>query len=125
SIVLMLASRRMLDVGGAEAAMVAMGTELNLEMLREAGLWDDSLAAAGPDDLILAARGPDPEPAIRAGESALAERKAPAGAAADLPPRTVRSAARRLAAADLAVVSVPGEHAPWVCWDALQSDLNV
>ena len=125
SIVLMLASRRMLDVPGTEAAMVAMGTELNLEMLREAGLWDGSLATAGPDDLVLAARAGDPEAAIRAGEAALAERKAPAGTAEQLPPRTVRAAARGLAGANIAVVSVPGQHAPWACWDALLSDLNV
>ena len=39
SIVLMLASRRMLDVPGTEAAMAAMATPLNLELLKEAGLW--------------------------------------------------------------------------------------
>jgi FdrA protein len=125
SIVLMQASRRMLDVAGTEAAMVAMGTELNLEMLREAELWDDSLATAGADDLVLAARGGDPDAAIRAGLAALAERKAPAAGPQDRPPRTVRSAARRLPAANVAVVSVPGEHAPWACWDALAAGLNV
>jgi FdrA protein len=125
SIVLMQASRRMLDVAGAEAAMVAMGTELNLEMLREAGLWDDSLAGAGADDLVLAARGGDPEAAIRAGLAALAERKPPAAGTQELPARTVRGAARRLPGANVAVVSVPGQHAPWTCWDALAAGLNV
>jgi hypothetical protein len=42
-------------------------------MLKEAGLWDDPLADAGPDDLVLAARGRDPDAAIRAGLAALAE----------------------------------------------------
>jgi FdrA protein len=125
SIVLMQASRRMLDVVGTEAAMVAMGTELNLEMLREAGLFDDSLAGAGSDDLVLAARGLDPEAAIKAGLAALAERRVPSDGAEELPPRTVRGAARRLPGSNIAVVSVPGEHAPWACWDALTSGLNV
>lgn len=126
SIVLMLASRRMLEVAGVEAAMAAMGTDLNLEMLREAGLWGPELDGAAADDLVLTARGTDPEAAIRAAETALAER--PLVSAADAtrpPPRTVRTASGRLAGANLALVSVPGEHAPWVSWDALQAGLNV
>jgi FdrA protein len=124
SIVLMLASRRMLDVPGVEAAMAAMGTPLNLDLLREAGLWSPDLDPAGSDDLVLAARGEDPAAAIRAADQALAERivTQPAG---ELPARTVRQAAARLPGANLAVVSVPGEHAPWACWDALNQGLNV
>src|SRR5438874_9213812 len=94
-------------------------------MLREAGLFDASLAKAGPDDLVLAARGRDPEAAIRAGQAALEERKAPSGAAQELSVRTVRSAARRLPGANVALVSVPGPHAPWACWDALEQGLHV
>jgi len=124
SIVLMLASRRMLDVPGTEAAIAAMGTPLNLDLLHESGLWSRDLDPAGPDDLVLAARGDDPEAAIRAADRALAERLVtqPAG---ELPARTVRQAAARLPGANLAVVSVPGEHAPWACWDALNQGLNV
>ena len=126
SIVLMLASRQMLEVAGVEAAMAAMGTDLNLAMLRDAGLWDASLDGAGADDLVLAARGADPEAALRAAESALAARSgADVGGPAGPAPRTLRTATRLLEGANLAVVSVPGEHAPWVCWDALQSGLNV
>jgi FdrA protein len=124
SIVLMLASRRMLDAPGIEAAMAAMGTELNLEMLRDAGLWDASLEGAGADDLILAARGSDPDAALGAAEAALRERQVASGSV-ERPPRTVRNAARMLPGANVAVVSVPGEHAAWTAWDALQSGLNV
>jgi FdrA protein len=124
SIVLMVASARMASAPGVEAAMAAMGTQLNLGLLRESGLWSEAVARAGPDDLILAARGEDPEAAIAAGEAALRERAAPAESET-LPPRTVRTAAGRLNGGNLAVISVPGEHAPWVCWDALQQDLNV
>jgi FdrA protein len=124
SIVLMLASRRMADVAGVEAAMAAMATPLNLELLREAGLWDPSLDAADADDLVLAARAADPEAAIRAGDEALTERQE-GGDAVELPPRTIRTAAVALNGANLAVVSVPGAHAPWVCWDALAAGLNV
>jgi FdrA protein len=127
SIVLMAASARMLAVPGTEAATAAMATPLNLDLLRESGLWDDAaLFGAGPDDLVLAARGEDPEAAIQAGTAALAERPAAGSPSGEgPPPRTVRAAARRLAGANLAVVSVPGEHAAWACWDALRSGLHV
>lgn len=125
SIVLMVASARMASVPGVEAAMAAMATPLNLDMLRESGLWSDQLATAGPYDLVLAARGDDPEAAIRAADATLSE-QARVAESSDLPPaRTVRTAARRLPGANLAVVSVPGQHAPWVCWDALSQDLSV
>jgi FdrA protein len=126
SIVLMAASARMLAVPGTEAAMAAMATPLNLELLREGGLWEDAaLARAGPDDLVLAARGEDPAAAIRAGNAALAGRGAVARASSEKPPRTIRLAAKSLPGANLAVVSVPGEHAAWACWDALRAGLHV
>ena len=125
SIVLMVASARMSALPGVEAAMAAMATPLNLALLRETGLWTEELAAAGDTDLVLAARGAEAEAALRAGERALSDR-APAGAPGDLPaPRTVRTAARSLEGANVAVVSVPGEHAAWACWDALAAGLNV
>src|SRR5207247_4543867 len=94
--------------------------------MREGGLWDAVLERAGPDDLVLAARGRGAAAAIRAGDSALAERAAAAATAdAEPAPRTIRTAARRLPGANLAVVSVPGEHAAWACWDALRAGLNV
>lgn len=130
SIVLLLASRRMADQPGIDSAMAAMGTPLNLDLLRENALWAADLDSAGPDDLILAARGEDPETALRAGLEALAERPAPSAGGADeasasAPARTVRTATARLLGANLALIAVPGEHAAWAAWDALQSDLNV
>jgi FdrA protein len=125
SIVLMLASRRMLETPGVDAAMVAMATELNLDMIREAGLWSEELAQASANDVVMAARGDDPEAGIRAADSALTEHRPPPAAAAEAPPRSLRTAGRLLPEANLAMVSVPGEHAPWVAWDALQQGLHV
>ena len=126
SILLMLASARMASVEGVEAAMAAMATPSNLSVLREAGLWDSSLESCGLDDLVLAARGADPAAAIRAGQAALAQR-APVSTPIGPGPsaRSVRGAARRLPGANLAVISVPGEHAAWPCWDALNVGLSV
>jgi FdrA protein len=125
SIVLMVASARMLAVAGTEAAMAAMATPLNLDVIRDSGLWADAMAGAGPDDLVLAARGRDPEAAVDAADAALAERPVPGAPGQEPAPRTIRAAARRLAGANLAVISVPGEHAAWACWDALRAGLHV
>jgi FdrA protein len=125
SIVLMAASARMLAVEGTDAAMAAMATPLNLDVLRESGLWADTLRDAGAGDLVLAARGRHPETAVRAAEAALAERRPEPAAGPEPAPRTVRAAAGRLAGANLAVISVPGEHAAWACWDALGAGLHV
>ena len=125
SILLMVASARMAAAPGVEAAMAAMATELNLQVFRESGLWSTELETLPADTLVLAARGDDPAAAIAAGEAALTERSQPADGAGLAAPRTVRTAAGRLAGANLVEVSVPGEHAPWVCWDALAQGLNV
>ncbi len=129
SILLMSASSRMAAVPGTEAATACMATELNLQLLKEAGLWDSSLEGAGADELVLAARGAGAEAALRAGEAALSERPAISAAGAETakgaPPRTVRAAARGLPGANLAVVSVPGPNAAWLGWEALQAGLNV
>jgi FdrA protein len=126
SIVLMAASARMLAVPGTEAAMAAMATPFNLDLLREAGLWEaTALAGARPDDLVLAARGEDPAAAVAAGNAALAVRNPIARASSEVPARTIRVAAKSLSGANLAVVSVPGEHAAWACWDALRAGLHV
>lgn len=124
SVLLMLVSRRMADTEGVEAAMAAMATPLNLEMLREAGLWNAELTGAGADDLVLAARGRDPGAALAVARDLLTRRSS-AEAGDQPPPRTVRNAAARLPGANLAIISVPGPHAAWTCWDALRSGLNV
>jgi FdrA protein len=126
SIQLMVASARMASVPGIEAAMAAMATPLNLEMLRESGLWSPELAEASADDLVVAARGEQPEVAIAAADVVLTEQAAGGEGGLGLPPpQTLRNAVRRIPEANLAVVSVPGEHAAWVCWDALAQGLNV
>jgi FdrA protein len=124
SVVLMQISQRVSKTAGVDAAMVAMGTPLNLAILRETGLWSSELATATPEDLVIAIRGEGAETAIRAAEALLAERPEPSTEEV-WQPRTIASAVKGCPGANLAVVSVPGEHAAWACWDALRADLNV
>ncbi len=126
SVTLMQVTARAQAIGGVQAALVAMGTELNLELL--AGLGLRAPGKAGPNDLLIAIAADDRESlasALAVVDSALAERPADqAGGDAVQPPRTTMSAARR-AGPGLALISVPGQHAFAEAADALDAGCDV
>jgi len=130
SVSLMQASSRVSAAEGVEAALVAMGTPLNLDLL--AGLGFDAPGDAGPNDLVVALRTVDDgalDGARARVEAALDQISAghggaPGGFGAAPPPRTTASAATRTPA-DLALVSVPGPYAFVEAMDALESGLSV
>lgn len=128
SVTLMQVSQRVRTVPGVENALVGMGTELNLGLMRDGGF--DLPAEAGPNDLVVALRARD-EQALRAGADMLGavleemrERSRGTGSATEVPPRTVGSAARR-SGASIALISTPGEHAVLDALDALSAGLSV
>ena len=128
SVTLMQISRAVSLVDGVQAALVAMATELNLDLLDGMGF---PAPEAGPNDLIVAIRADDDEATQRAKaelEAALARSTAggsgSTGLGAPPPPRTTGSAARRTGAS-LSLVSVPGPHAFTEAMDALESGLSV
>lgn len=126
SVSLMQVSRRVGEVDGVSATLVAMATELNLDLLAGMGFTPP---AAGPNDLIVAIRA-DGDAAL---EAALAELEAALAATSGgatsegfgdaPPPRTVRDAAAF--GGDLALISTPGEHAFVEALDALRAGLHV
>src|SRR4029077_668875 len=93
---------------GVARAACFMATPANLAGARDLGLWDEALASAGPDDLVIAVAGDDP-----AAGAAAAARALDAGHAWGAGEAGARRAPRSLVhvAADLAIVSVPGEYA--------------
>lgn len=145
SVALMQAGARVRQTAGVEAALVAMGTELNLSLLAEQGFAVPR--QAGPNDLIVAIRARDEE-SLAAALAALADvvpgsrlptghtgsagpaptsGAAPITGAAPAPgaaPRTV-SAAVRAAGPGLALISVPGQHAFTEAIDALDAGCDV
>ncbi|MEV0592314.1 FdrA family protein [Nonomuraea cavernae] len=121
SVALMRVSRALTELPGTEVAIVAMATELNLALARDLRF---DLPAAGPADLLVAIRGHDVEAAARELDRQLvALSSSRPQAAADQPPLTTRSAARR--PADVVLVSVPGEHAFAEALDAVHAGLPV
>jgi FdrA protein len=128
SVSLMQVSRAVAGSAGVTAAQVAMATELNVDVLR--GMGFDVPAEAGPNDLVVALRADDAD-GLAAGLAAVAEALAglrgtgeTSSGDDEVTPRTLGSAAAR-SGANLAVVSVPGQHAVTEAFDAIGSGLSV
>ncbi len=129
SVTLMQVSRAVADVAGVEAAQVAMATSLNLETLR--GMGFDPPSGAGANDLLVAIRAGDDDALARGRaevDTALTRSSAGSpgggGLGAAPPARSIGAAARRTEA-NLALVSVPGQHAFTEAMDALEAGLHV
>jgi FdrA protein len=123
SVTLMLASRAVAEEPGVAAALVAMATELNLDLLRGLGFPPPQ---AGPNDLVIALDVNDAalRPALARVEAELTATGGGGGDLAGQPPRTVGSAVRR-SGADLVVVSTPGTYAALDAFDALEAGASV
>lgn len=126
SVRLMQASRALRHDPDVEDALVAMATVLNLELLEDMGFDRTAIADARPNDLVVAIRATSEDAAARAHRSLTsvlqAEAPPPAGMLAAPPAHVVGSAS---AGANLALISVPGEHAFVEAMDALDHDLHV
>lgn len=126
SVRLMQASRTLRQDPQVEEALVAMATPLNLELLQGMGFDPLGIGDAGPNDLVVAVRAADEDAATRAHDrlDAVLSNGTPreAGMSTEPVAHVVGSAA---AGANLALVSVPGEHAFVEAMDALAHGLHV
>src|SRR5260221_161299 len=119
SVTLMQVTAQAQAIPGVQAALVAMATDLNLGLLADLGLQPPD--RAGPNDMLVAVQADDGESlatALAAVDNALRSRPADQAGAAEQPPRTTFSAARR-AGTGLALISVPGQFAFIGAVDAL------
>ncbi|HEX2051677.1 MAG TPA: FdrA family protein [Actinomycetota bacterium] len=126
SVTLMLASRDAESQPGVDAAFAVAATPLNRELLARRGF--EVPEELGPDDLVVAVRSSSPDgeaAAVAAIEARLSARSDDAGAPADEPPRSLRSAVRRDPKLSVAFVSVPGRFAPYEIAQALDAGLHV
>lgn len=125
SVTLMRVSQAVTARLGVTVAIVAMATEVNLDLVRDAGF---DLPAATQGDLLVAIRASCEEDLVEAVaelERQLTAQASTSGARAEKAlPRTTRSAARS-ADATVALVSVPGEHAFVEASDAVGAGLSV
>jgi FdrA protein len=131
SVVQLSGTRALRAVEGVDWAAAAMATPANLETLAAEGFPADDVAGAGANDLVVAVRAESDEAvaaAREAGEAALFSARSAAGnvkGAAERPARTLGEAVDRLPAANVAVVSVPGDYAALEAHKALSAGLDV
>ena len=115
SVALMQLSAALLDVEGVVQASLVMATEANIDLLAEVGLVDAETAPR-PNDILFAIEAEDDAAhaaALAAAEGMLAEDKpAPGGGGVpEFPPRSFEMALEAMPAANLALISCPGEYA--------------
>lgn len=127
SVTLMQVSRDAAAVDGVGSALVAMATELNLELLADMGF--EAPPGASPTDLLIAidAAGDTAlAAAVAQVESALTNRGAaePEGFGDAPAPRTTASALQR-SGAGIALVSTPGQYAFVEAMDAVEAERPV
>lgn len=128
SVSLMQVSRKVQSAPGVEAAQVAMATDLNTDVI--AGMGFTIPDGAVTNDLIVAIRGD--EGGIEAGqvalEAALADLKSAgthSGGFGEAPQRRTLGGAIQSSDANLALISVPGQHATVEAFDAIHRGVSV
>ena len=130
SVKLMQISRSLSASPGIQAALVAMATPLNLDLLPRLGIDPSAADGATPNDLLVALRSDDDASmasALALLAELLAARDAQSGGdgfGAPVAPRTTASALKR-SGAGLAVISVPGRNAFVEAMDALRAGASV
>ena len=126
SVQLLGVSQAVSGLEGVTGAMVAMGTELNLELIAGMGFTPPPDAGAG--DMVVAIAAADEaarDEALAALESALAAKAPQTSTDATFPPPRTLGAAVNTVGANLALISTPGRYAFADAIDALDAGANV
>ncbi len=127
SVALLGLARDLRSSPGVSQASALMATDANKGYMAQSGLLTPEAAAAGPNDLVIVIQAAAPADAERT--RARVEELLAAGRERAEPgrrrPRTLESARRRLAGANLALISVPGAFAAAEARKALKLGLHV
>jgi FdrA protein len=127
SVSLMSLSTKANQIEGVEQAFVAMGTEMNKEVIRNIGLNTPELEEAKTSDLMIVVKAETKELCENAYvriEELFANRNSAKGKS-DIKYSTIASAAQSIPEANLAIISVNGAYAAREAKKALENDLNV
>jgi len=127
SVFLMLINKDVKQFPGVTEAVVSMGTEVNLELLKDMGLYDDEVANATPNDLIIAIEGESEDVLEDAAGSAkkMLSKKGGGGEEEEYRPTSLAAAKQAVPDANMVVISLPGEHAAREVRKALRNDMHV
>jgi FdrA protein len=128
SVALMRLSREIAAMPDVDEAALMMATPANKAVLAAAELLAAEADDAGGNDLILAVRAATAtaaEAALAAAAAALDRQRNAARASGSGQPKSLRAALRQQPAANLALISVPGDYAAAEARKALRSGLDV
>ncbi|MGG4444097.1 acyl-CoA synthetase FdrA [Brevibacillus fortis] len=127
SVSLMSLSTKANQIEGVEQAVIAMGTDMNKEVLKNVGLLTPELEAAKTSDLMIVVKAATVElceSALIAIEE-LFKKKGGSKSATEIKYSTIDSAVASIPEANLAVISVNGAFAAREARKALENDLHV
>ena len=127
SVALMRVSRKVAALAGVQEASLMMGSPSNKELLQAAGLLEPEGSQAGANDLIIAvcaATQADAAAAVESAQSLLLQ-KSESRSGNAVQAHSLAGAANLLDGANLALISVPGDYAPFEARKALQRGMHV
>lgn len=125
SVSLMLLTNHLSSMDNVERISVMMGTPSNKDIMKGSGLYTEELEGASPNDLVVVAETDDMDSIVQELEDFLSNQSAASAATAYSTVRTWEMAENKLPNADLAVISIAGEHAAAEANKALDRDMNV
>lgn len=132
SVALMVLSRSLSDLdvpgGSVEKVSVMMGTPANKEILANTGFGGPEVDAAAPGDMVIgidASDGPTTEAVVARALELLVQQGGGSGASKLPRVRSLSRALQKMPDANLAVVSIPGEHAAAETHRLLDAGLHV
>ncbi len=127
SVSLMVLSAKANTLSDVKQAVVAMGTDLNKEVIRNIGLMTDEIEAAGTGDLLIVVETGSPDSCAQAVRDieALFDKKSEGAKSGPINYATTDSAIANVPGANLAIISVPGEFAAREARKALDKNVNV
>ena len=128
SVFLMLINRDVKKIEGVKDAVVSMGTEMNIGLLKEIGLSSPGVENASANDLIIAVEAESEETAARACDAAndlLKKKKSAVEDGGEYRPASLETALNMVPDANLAIISLPGQYAAREVRKALARDLHV
>ncbi len=128
SVFLMLVSQEAKKLPGVCDAVVAMGTDMNRELLARMGFPPAEIESGAAADLIIGLEGASSaalDKALEEVQKLLQSRGAAAQASAEQRPASLEAALRAMPNANVAVISLPGAYAAREAMRALRRGLHV
>ena len=128
SVSLMAMSTQANEIEGVDEVIIAMATEMNKEVMKNVGLYNDEIKNASSSDLVIVANiqeGYDELEVQTAIESVLVKKKKVDENISGIDYTTIKSAKANYENANLALISVNGQYAAREAFQALYNGLNV